>query len=300
MKNKIRIFDYAGKAARKEYWISFAVYAVFFLVRFAVVMIIPYSRRYDLWHAFTLVLDVLFILNLFSIHIRLINAAGKPLWSFFIPFYRLYFLFCKPNVNKTENKRRFWLIPVLLLMAVFSGSLNFIVHFVAEEIAYDSIVDVANVRKKNWEKRTEETRKLEEEIASRIPANVIEGLNDENYQYAFNLEELGNFIADNYDSESPDGTKKLYKENVMYVQSPFLVEIVNNELMDDFPIRIGDTVEDLYNTFGALSYRIVKPGYVVEYGFVQEVSPVYKVSYSVEFKIEDGIITSISCLLEEF
>lgn len=298
MKNKIRIFDYAGKAARKEYWISFAVYAVFFLVRFAVVMIIPYSRRYDLWHAFTLVLDVLFILNLFSIHIRLINAAGKPLWSFFIPFYRLYFLFCKSNVNKTENKRRFWLIPVLLLMAVFSGSLNFIVHFVAEEISYDSYHSI--VRKKNWEKRTEEARKLEEEIASRIPANVIEGLNDENYQYAFNLEELGNFIADNYDSESPDGTKKLYKENVMYVQGAPLVEIVNNELMDGFPIRIGDTVEDLYNTFGALRYRIMESGDVVDYDFVQEVSSVYKVAYSVEFKIEDGIITSISCTFEGF
>lgn len=298
MKNKIRIFDYAGTAARKEYWISFAVYAAFFLVRFAVVMIIPHFRRYDLWHVFTLVLDVLFILNLFSIHIRLINAAGKPLWSFFIPFYRLYFLFCKPNVNKTENKRRFWLIPVLLLMAVFSGSLNFIVHFVAEEIVYDSYDSI--VRKKNWEKRTEEARKLEEEIASRIPANVIEGLNDENYEYAFNLEELGNFIADNYDSESPDGTKKLYKENVMYVQGAPLVEIVNNELMDGFPIRIGDTVEDLYNTFGALRYRIMESGDVVDYDFVQEVSSVYKVAYSVEFKIEDGIITSISCTFEGF
>ena len=139
---------------------------------------------------------------------------------------------------------------------------------------------------------------MAEEIAKRVPSNAIAELNDENYRYASALEELYYFIRDNYDSEEQEDSLLFYKENYIYSLGAPSITIVNNQLLHDYPIQIGDSVEDLYRTFGALKYNLGKESDSVEFYFQKSLDSDYVRYYSVTFIITDGRISQIKGLFE--
>ena len=300
-------FDYTGTATRKNYWFCFLIYTLFLLLCVCVMYFTHRFRKNSgFFIIFSWAIDLILFMNLCAIHIRLVNAAGKPLWAFFIPFYNLYFLFRKPSKpaeNDTDNteqkiskKKRYWLIPIFIIMGFLVGFADEIITLEAGEEIDHYVSSVK--QEKLLENQHAEAKRMAEEIAKRVPSNAIAELNDENYRYASALEELYYFIRDNYDSEEQEDSLLFYKENYIYSLGAPSITIVNNQLLHDYPIQIGDSVEDLYRTFGALKYNLGKESDSVEFYFQKSLDSDYVRYYSVTFIITDGRISQIKGLFE--
>lgn len=301
MKNKYKVcpFNYDGLSTRKEFWINFAVYIGFcavwilvtvFLDSFFSIMPTPIEYLFYLIEICFAVLDLFFLLNLWSIHIRLINACGKKVWPFFVPFYNLYFLFCRPKTEEKALKKRSWLFPVLVFLGLVVMCINCIcLIFVSVEI--ETKINHA-VNKRSEAERKEKERLYQEELSRRIPDFVIPEMTEENYEFAYKLEGLFYFIKDN--SDRTGEYSAFYRDNEIYLMGAPEVIVKNNDVLGFSRIKIGDSVEDVYRIFGDLDYRMNEKGFdTVSYGFSKQVNPEFIQYYSVEFFIEDGKVIKI-------
>jgi len=310
MKNKYKVcpFNYDGLSTRKEFWINFAVYIGFCVIWIIASLlfgssfgienlpIAPATVEY-LFYIISicfLVLDLFFLLNLWSIHIRLINACGKKVWHFFLPFYNLYFLFCRPKTEEKATKKRKWLIPILVLIGLIVMCVNFIcIILVASKI--DTKINLA-INKRSEAERKEKERIHQEELARRIPDFVIPEMTNENYEFAYNLEGLYYYIKDN--SDRVDEYSAFYRDNEIYLMGAPEVIVKNNDVLGFSQIKIGDSVEDVYRIFGDLDYRMNRDFDTVSYGFSKQVDPEFIQYYSVEFFIKDGKVIKIMGFFE--
>ncbi|MCR5699198.1 MAG: hypothetical protein K6G52_06090 [Treponemataceae bacterium] len=310
MKNKykVRPFNYDDISTRKEFWINFAVYIGFCVIWIIASLlfgssfginnlpIAPATLEY-LFYIISicfLVLDLFFLLNLWSIHIRLINACGKKVWHFFLPFYNLYFLFCRPKTEEKAPKKRRWLIPIL----VFIGLIVIFINLVFTLLVSDDIenVFIAEEREREKAERMEKERLHQEELARRIPDFVIPEMTNENYEFAYNLEGLYYYIKDN--SDRVDEYSAFYRDNEIYLMGAPEVIVKNNDVLGFSQIKIGDSVEDVYRIFGDLDYRMNRDFDTVSYDFSKQVDPEFIQYYSVEFFIKDGKVIKIMGFFE--
>ena len=124
--------------------------------------------------------------------------------------------------------------------------------------AYENVRRYISItkQKKQQEKYKELARLREQEILKRVPSNTIPEFNEYNYQFAFELEKLCNYIHEHYDSISADKGERFYKGNRCANYGVPWISIVNNDVPNDLIIKIGDTIEKLYNTLGGLEYNL--------------------------------------------
>ena len=290
----LNIFDYSGITKKRNFWKVFLVYFLFFTIRFCLIYFLKFKTNY--WTLFSLIFDIVFLLTLFQQHVKIFNETGKKIGYFFIPFYNLKCIFSKSNKEQINNHKRFWLVPIFIFLSIiFSfGNLIFTVS-ISDTIRRKNVL----IKQANQQKEyAEASRKREEEIKQRVPSNIITELNNENYDFAFKLNSLCNFIYNNYDEISSDESECYYKGNSLSLRGNPYIIIINNELIEDSKIKIGDSVELLYNTFGALDYNLGDTKDFVDYIVYKKIDDQYDLECSVKFEIVDKKIETITGFFE--
>ena len=220
----------------------------------------------------------------------------KKIGCFFIPFYNLKCIFSKSNKEQINNHKRFWLVPIFIFLSIIYafGNLIFTVS-ISDTIRQKKVL----INQTNQQKKyAEASRKREEEIKKRVPSNIITELNNENYDFAFKLNSLCNFIYKNYDEISSDEGECYYKGNSLSLHGNPYIRIINNELLKDSKIKIEDSVELLYNTFGALDYNLGEKNDFVSYIVYKKSGDQYDLECSVTFEIVDKKIEAITGFFE--
>lgn len=286
----LNIFDYSGITKKRNFWYFFLAYLIFFTIRICFIYFIPFKTYY--WTLFTLIIDIVFFLILFQQHIKVFNGTDKKIGYFFIPFYNLKCLFSQSKNKQINKHKRLWLIPIFVFLSCIYTFGSLIITLSIPDTVHKKIalINYTNQQKKH----AEESRKRKDEIEKRIPTNRIAELNNENYDFAFKLNSLCNFIYNNYDEISSDEKECYYKGNSFSIYGVPHVRITNNELLEDSIIKIGDSIESLYNTFGALDYNLGNKKDFVNYIVYKKIDDQYDLECSVDFEIVDKKIEAIT------
>ena len=302
MKNFFNIFDYSGKTRRKEYWLNFLFYSLFLTLRFSVIYIVFYYFNVNLQYfigslSFSSLIDLFFLLKLCSLHIRLINACGKKLWNFFIPFYNLYFLFRKPQKNTFEPKKRYGLIPLFIITNFLIG---FFIFTFTTSLAMEmrrSVINRNKIKQQEiYKKQAEETKK---EIERKTSGFIIQDKNEENYDFARQMQDLYYFMTINFDSTSPDENIIYYGKNFTNLRGVPNINLIDNTLLKNSPVQIGDPVEKVYSLFGGLTYYLHEKNDSVSYIVYIPIDNNTYTECDISFDIVDKKIVSINGTFED-
>ena len=284
----LNIFDYSGITKKRNFWKVFLAYFLFFTLRFCFIFFIQSKTYY--WTLFTLIFDIVFLLALFQQHIKVFNGTGKKIGYFFIPFYQLKCLFSETKNKQINNHNRLWLIPIFVFLSCIYSLGVLIITLTIQDTIQQKI---ALINQTNQQKKY-----VDEYIKKNIPANIITELNNENYDFAFKLNSLCNVIYNSYDEISSDERYYYYKNNSLRLYGNPCIRITNNELLEDSKIKIGDSIELLYNTFGALDYGLAANNDFVRYIVYKNIDEEYNLEYSVTFEIVDKKIETITGVFE--
>ena len=284
----LNIFDYTGITKKRSFWKVFLVYLLFLIVRLCLILFIPSKTYY--WTLFTLVFDIVFLLALLQQHIKVFNGTGRKIGYFFIPFYKLKCLFSKSKNEQINNHKRLWLIPIFIFLScIYSFGALIITLTIPNTIQPKITLINQTIQQKKYRK---------EVIKKMVPKNIITKLNNENYDFAFKLNSLCNVIYKNYDEISSDKGCCYYKGNSLSLHGNPCIVLINNELLEDSIIKIGDSIELLYNTFGALDYILGANNDKVRYVVYITIDEKYDLECSVTFEIEDKNIYTITGYFE--
>lgn len=302
MKNFFNIFDYSGKTRRKEYWLNFLFYSLFLTLRFSLqFFVFKYCNVVlDIFigaSSFSVLIDMFFLLKLCSLHIRLINACGKKLWNFFIPFYNLYFLFCKPQENTFEPKKRYGLIPLFIITNFLIGFFFYIFSVALSTTIIQSINKRNQIKQQEiYKKQAEETKK---EIERKTSGFIIQDKNEENYDFARQMQDLYYFMTINFDSTSPDENIIYYGKNFTNLRGVPNINLVDNTLLTNSSVQIGDPVEKIYSLFGGLTYYLHEKNDSVSYIVYIPIDNNTYTECDISFDIIDKKIVSINGTFED-
>ncbi len=294
---KITIFDYSGTAKPKEYFLTLLFYFIFFVLR--IISFYLLDKNLDSSNVFavlvcaTILVDLIFILKLVGIHIRLINAAGKPFWHYLIPLYNFRFLFTKPKTQERITKKRRWFIPFSFIIGIALGIVVFLCSILLTIKAEDAVRNyTTREERQRQEEYRQERLEREQEIERRTSDFVKQDLTDENYSFAFELYDICDRIV--YDYEEKESENIYYLNGNVYKEDEISkLTINNNYLLINTDIKIGDPIEKIYSRLGDLDYSFDDYYVYVSYKVYKDFEEDSVRRYYVKFFFKDNYLEKI-------